>query len=99
MKCYIAEVRDIKDPMKSGRCKLRIYGQHDDEQTAGDDKAVWGVPLMDTTSASTARSGTIPTGMEVGSRVIVMYTSDDTSCQHPFIIGSFHRAGSGNSVK
>lgn len=98
MKMFIAEVRDIKDPMKSGRCKLRIYGQHDDEETAGDDKAVWGTPLMGTTTASTARSGTIPTGMEVGSRVMVCYASDDVNCQNPFILGSFHRAGSGNST-
>lgn len=98
MKCYIAEIRDIKDPMKSGRCKLRIYGQHDDEQEAGDDKAVWGVPLMSATSASTARSGTIPTGMEVGSRVMVLFASDDVNCQNPFILGSFHRAGSGKTT-
>jgi len=98
MKMFIAEVRDIKDPMKSGRCKLRIYGQHDDEETAGDDKAVWGVPLQSTTTASTARSGNIPTGMEVGSRVMVCYASDDVNCQNPFIMGTFHRAGSGNST-
>jgi hypothetical protein len=28
----------------------------------------------------------------------VCYASDDVNCQNPFIMGSFHRAGSGNST-
>jgi len=98
MKCYIAEVRDIKDPLKSGRCKLRVYGRHDDEETAGDEKAYWGMPLMPSTSASTGRSGTIPTGMQVGSRVVVMFMENDEKEQHPIILGSFYRAGAGKTT-
>jgi len=34
----IAEVRKFKeDPTKSGRCKVRIYNQHNDEQEIKDD--------------------------------------------------------------
>ena len=36
--------------------------------------------------------------MEVGSRVMVCYATDDVNCQNPFIMGTFHRAGSGNST-
>jgi hypothetical protein len=97
-KIYIAEVRDLKDPLKSGRCKLRIYGRHDDEQTAGDEDAFWGMPMMPSTSASTGRSGVIPTGMQVGSRVIITFAENDVNEKSPIILGSFYRGGSGKKT-
>ena len=90
MKCYFAEVRDINDPTQSGRCKVRIYGQEDNEQEVKDDQLPWAVSLMPSTSASTNRMGAIPTGMVQGSRVLVMFLDEEE--QYPIILGSFHRS-------
>lgn len=87
-----AEVRNIKDPLKSGRVQLRVYGKHDDEQEVKDDDLPWGLALTPITSASTARVGVVPTGLLVGSRVMIMYADDDPEEQYPIIMGSFHRA-------
>jgi hypothetical protein len=90
MKCYFAEIRDIKDPTMSGRCKVRIYNNEDNEQEVKDEHLPWAVSLMPCTSASTNRVGTIPTGMIQGSRVVVMFLDEEE--QYPIILGSFHRS-------
>lgn len=101
-KCYVAEIRNIDDPTKSGRCQIRKYTRHDGEEgnsggsstnKINEDDCAWALPLMPITSASTAKLGQIPTGLVVGSRVIVTYLDDDPSEQYPIIIGSFYRAG------
>lgn len=94
---YFAEVRNIEDDKtKSGRVKLRLYPHdkgmdHSDEQNIKDDHLPWAMPLMGATSASTGKVGTIPTGLQVGSRVAVMYAATDVLKQYPIIVGSFHR--------
>jgi hypothetical protein len=88
---YIAEVRDIKDPLKSGRVKVRVYNYQDDEQYIKDDHLPWAIPLQPVTSAATGRVGIVPVGLEVGSRVIVGYHMDDSLQQYPIIFGSFSR--------
>ena len=70
-KFYFAEVRDIMDPLGSGRVKIRKYGYQNDEQNMKDDNLPWALPLQPITSAATNRVGVIPTGLIVGSRVIV----------------------------
>jgi hypothetical protein len=90
----IAEVRNIKDPMKAGRVQVRIYGKNDDEEEIKDEDLPWAVSVMPTTSASTGKVGHIPVGLLKGSRVLIGYASNDPEKQYPFILGSFHRAGS-----
>ena len=92
-KFYFAEVRDIEDPLNSGRVKVRLYMHHDDEQTIPDSNLPWAMPLQPITSAATHKIGIIPTGLIVGSRVIVAYMDNDTAEQYPIIMGSFARAG------
>lgn len=87
---FIAEVRNIMDPWKSGRHQLRIYGHHDDQQNIKDEDLPWGSPLMPATSASTNKVGTVPTGMVVGSRVIGFFL--DEAKQIPVILGSYPRS-------
>ncbi len=94
-KIRFAEVRNLKDPWESGRVQLRIYGAHDSEQKVKDDDLPWALPVQDITSAATERIGTSPTGMLVGSRVIVTYAEDDTEEQYPIILGTYARAGKG----
>ena len=50
-KFYSAEVRDIKDPLKSGRVKVRLYNYQNDEQNVKDDHLPWALPLQPVTSA------------------------------------------------
>ena len=90
-KFYFAEVRDIKDPLKSGRVKVRKYGYENDTQKIEDDHLPWALPLQPITSAGTGKVGIIPTGLIVGSRVVIAYMDNDTAEQHPIVMGSFSR--------
>lgn len=89
---YLAEVRNINDPWKSGRVQVRIYGVHDDENNIKDEDLPWAMPLQPITSAATARVGIIPSGMLVGSRVLVTFLDEEK--QYPVIMGTYARAGS-----
>ena len=90
---HAAEVRNIMDPLKSGRVQIRIYGLHDDEKAIKDENLPWALPLQPSTSAATGKIGTMPTGLLVGSRVIVSFLKNDTAQQYPIIFGSFARGG------
>jgi len=92
-KMYFAEIRDIKDPLKSGMVKVRKYGNEDNEQMIKDEHLPWAMPLMPSHSASTNRIGINPTGLQVGSRVIIMHMDNDPEEQFPIVMGSFYRAG------
>jgi hypothetical protein len=88
----IAEVRNIEDdPTQSGRCRIRIYNENDDEQQVKDDDLPWAVPLQPITSAATAKIGNSPSGLLVGSRVLITYLSNDVNKQYPIILGSIGR--------
>lgn len=95
---YFAEVRNIEDDKStSGRVKVRVYPHsggmdQSDEQNVKDEHLSWAMPMMPSTSPSTNKAGTIPTGLQVGSRVMVCYAATDVEKQYPMIIGSFHRA-------
>lgn len=92
MKVYWAEVRDIDDPTQSGHVRVRMYGRQNDEKQSPDDKLAWATPLQPITSAATAGVGIIPSGMIVGSRVLIGFTEDDTAEQYPIVLGTFGRA-------
>lgn len=88
----IAEVRNIEDdPTKSGRCRVRIYNEQNDEQKVKDDDLPWAIPLQPITSAATAKIGVVPSGLLVGSRVLITYLADDVNKQYPIILGSLGR--------
>ena len=92
-KFYMAEVRDIEnDPSKSGRVKVRIYNNQNDERSIKDEDLPWAVPLQPVTSAAYNGIGVAPHGLLVGSRVVVGFMPDDPSEQYPIIFGSFSRA-------
>lgn len=93
---FFAEVRDIDDPLKSGRHQIRHYGKNDDEGNVTDDNLRWGMPMQGVTSAATGKVGSSPTGMRKGSRVMVTYAHDDPEKQYPIIMGSYARGAPGN---
>lgn len=90
---YEAEVRNINDPTKAGKCQLRIYNKQNSSNDVKEEDLSWGTPCMPVTSASTARVGILPTGIAVGSRCLVLFTEDDVEQKHPYIIGTTYRTG------
>jgi hypothetical protein len=88
----IAEVRNFRDdPTRSGRCRIRIYNEQNDEQNIKDEDLPWAVVLHPITSAATAKIGIVPSGLIVGSRVLITYLPNDTAEQYPIILGSLGR--------
>lgn len=93
LKVFFAEVRDIEnDPSRSGRVKVRIYNDQNDENAIPDEDLPWALPLQPTTSAALNGVGVAPHGLLVGSRVLVGFMPDDHAKQYPIIFGSFSRA-------
>lgn len=88
----IAEVRNFEDdPTRSGRCQVRIYNDQNDTENIKDEHLPWAVVLQPVTSPATAKVGIIPSGLLVGSRVLITYLDDDLSEQFPIILGSLGR--------
>lgn len=81
-------VEDIDDPLKLGRCRVRIIGLHtSDKSMIPTDHLPWATVLQPTTSAATSGVGTSPNGLVCGSWVAGFFL-DPPYCQQPLIIGS-----------
>ena len=91
METFLGEVRNIKDPDRQGRVQVRIYGLHDDTANIKDENLPWALPVLPITSASTAKTGIIPSGMEKGSRVVGTWLDMETK-KYPIIFGTYYRA-------
>lgn len=82
-------VEDTGDPLRLGRCRVRIFGYHTDNlldlPTAD---LPWAYPMQPITSAAISGIGQSPTGLLVGSHVFGFFR-DDEEGQDPVIIGSF----------
>lgn len=92
MTFHIAEVRNFEDdPTKSGRVKVRIYNKHNSEQDVKDEELPWAMVLHPVTSPATSKIGISPSGLVVGSRVLIIYSEEDHAKQYPIVIGSLAR--------
>lgn len=92
MKLKMAEVRSFEDdPTQSGRARVRIYNDQNDEKQIKDEDLPWAVVGLPVTSASTAKIGVSPSGLIVGSRVLISYLDTDTAEQYPIILCSLGR--------
>lgn len=88
----VAEVRNFKDdPTRTGRVKVRIYNENNDTDQVKDDDLPWAVVMQPITSAATNKIGIVPSGLRVGSRVLITYLPDDTAHLYPIVIGSIPR--------
>jgi hypothetical protein len=86
---WTGQVEDVKDPLKIGRCRVRIVGQHSaDKKAVPTTSLPWAHCLQPTTSAGFAGIGSSPTGLLVGSWVVGFF-QDGENMQHPVIMGSF----------
>lgn len=84
---YTGVIEDRNDPLKLGRCKVRIVGLHTHDATklpAAD--LPWAVPMQPITSAALSGIGTTPLGLVEGTWVVVMFQDDEQ--QYPIILGS-----------
>lgn len=89
MNVYYGVVESRADPLKIGRCKVRVIGIHTENTSILPTKDLpWAIPLMPITSASTSGIGYSPTGIVEGSWVCVFFR-DGESFQEPIILGSF----------
>ena len=87
MNFFIGNVESISDPLKNGRVKVRILGDHtSDKEILPTDDLPWATPLNDIHSHSSAGIGQTPLGLRVGSWVVGFYL--DAKKQRPLILGS-----------
>ena len=84
---YTGVIEDRNDPLKLGRCKVRIVGLHTHDATKLPTVDLpWALPMQPITSAALSGIGTTPLGLVEGTWVVVMFKDDDN--QYPIILGS-----------
>jgi GH24 family phage-related lysozyme (muramidase) len=84
---YTGVVENRYDPLKLGRCQVRIVGLHThDKNKLPTSDLPWAMPMAPITSASVSGIGQTPLGLVEGAWVVLMFQDED--CQYPIIIGS-----------
>lgn len=84
---YVGVVENRDDPLKLGRCQVRVVGLHTDDKTSLPTKDLpWAFPMQPVTSAAINGIGWTPTGPVPGTWVVVMFQDKDN--QMPIMIGS-----------
>lgn len=87
MQLYTGVVENRQDPLKLGRCQVRVVGLHNhDKAQLKTEDLPWAYPLQPVTSAGISGIGHAPVGPVEGSWVVVMFRDDDE--QQPIILGS-----------
>ncbi len=81
-------VEDRNDPLKLGRCRVRILGWHpESKQAVPTNTLPWAHPLMPITSASMQGIGESPTGPVEGTWVMGFFR-DGEDAQEPVMMGT-----------
>ena len=87
MELYTGVVENRLDPLKLGRCQVRVVGIHtDDKNLLPTEDLPWAYPMQPVTSAAISGLGHSPTGPVPGTWVIVMFRDEDQ--QQPIILGT-----------
>ena len=77
----------VSDPLKLGRCKVRVVGIHTEDKTQlSTDDLPWAMIMQPTTSSANSGIGHSPTGIVEGTWVMVVFR--DEYNQHPVVIGT-----------
>jgi predicted chitinase len=87
MNFYYGVVENRQDPLRLGRCQVRVVGlhTHDKSQLPTADLP-WATPVQPVTSAAMNGIGYSPIGPVEGTAVIIMFA--DTEQQQPIILGT-----------
>jgi hypothetical protein len=88
---FTGEVRDIRDPDKTGKVKLMIHGHHNAGPTPIADADLPWCHSIHNNEASLHGVGA--TTRYLPGTTVVGFWLDPETKQIPFIIGSFHKAG------
>jgi predicted chitinase len=84
---YYGVVENRNDPMKAGRCQVRIAGLHTHEKgELPTSDLPWAYPMQPITSAGMSGIGHSPVGPVEGTWVVIMFTDDDQ--QFPIMMGT-----------
>ncbi|NBP55010.1 hypothetical protein EBU71_00430 [bacterium] len=87
MQFYIGRVENRNDPLKLGRCQVRVIGVHDEDVSILPTVDLpWAMPVSSINSAASAGIGISPTGITLGSVVLIGFTDKDQ--QVPVIFGT-----------
>ena len=85
---WFGVVEDRNDPLRMGRCRVRILGYHvDDLEILPTEDLPWAMPVMPANSASSSGVGWSPTGAVEGSWVVGFF-ADGPNMQHPMFWGT-----------
>lgn len=85
---WFGVVEDRNDPLRLGRCRVRIIGYHtEDNVTLPTEDLPWAMPVMPANSAGTSGVGWSPTGAVEGSWVVGFF-ADGENGQHPMFFGT-----------
>lgn len=86
-KFYTGCVESRDDPLKLGRCQVRIVGLHTEDKTRLPTKDLpWAFPVSPITSANVSGVGTTPIGPVEGTWVLIMFMDPDE--QLPVMMGT-----------
>jgi uncharacterized protein (TIGR02594 family) len=84
---YTGVVENRDDPLKLGRCQVRIVGVHTDEKgVLPTEELPWAFPMQSVTSASMNGIGWTPVGPVPGTWVVIMFRDEEN--QQPIMIGT-----------
>ena len=85
---FIGVVEDNNDPVKLGRCRVRIIGLHSSNRSIQPtDQLPWASPMQPITSAAISGKGTTPLGVLNGTHVVGFFI-DGANQQNPVIMGT-----------
>ena len=85
---WMGVVEDRDDPLKLGRCRVRIYHWHtEDTAQLPTDKLPWAQPMCPITNGATQNIGETPLGIQVGTWVVGFFM-DGQLAQKPMIMGT-----------
>ncbi len=85
---WFGVVEDRNDPLRLGRCRVRIIGYHtEDNEVLPSEDLPWAIPVMPANSAGSSGVGWSPTGAVEGSWVVGFF-ADGENGQHPMFFGT-----------
>jgi len=88
MQIYTGVVENRMDPLKLGRCQVRVVGVHThDKSRLPTEDLPWAYPMQPLNSAAMSGIGVSPTGPVEGTWVVILFR-DFPENQQPIIIGT-----------